>query len=188
MKLSILVASLHNRSMLLKRLKGILERQLAGNEDVVELIVVQDDGTATIGEKRNILLSKSQGDYVCFIDDDDLVSPKYVALILEALSVKPDCVGMEGIIYESNIVVKKFYHSIKYRQWTSDGKAYFRNPNHLNPVRSDIAKEVGFPKINKGEDRFYSEHILSELHKEVVIPVPIYYYFPGCSFTQPVNY
>jgi len=40
----------------------------------------------TIGAKRNQLLHRAKGDYVAFVDDDDLVSSDYVNKVLSAVS------------------------------------------------------------------------------------------------------
>ena len=59
-KFSILVCSVEKRKHFLDRLKSILEPQLT---DEVELLVDLDSGQKTIGQKRNDLLEKAQGDY-----------------------------------------------------------------------------------------------------------------------------
>jgi glycosyltransferase involved in cell wall biosynthesis len=174
-KLSILICSLEKRIISLKRLLNVLDKQKT-NE--VEILINVDKGEKTVGTKRNELINKAVGDYICFIDDDDLVSDNYVNKILNAIIKNPDCVGIEGNYYtngSSNI--KKLFHSLRYKTWTSDGINYYRYPNHLNPVKREYAIKVGFKDINAGEDGDYSDRLLPFLKKEEYIQGPIYYYY-----------
>ena len=75
------------------------------------------------------------------------------------------------------------YHSLKYKMWWDEedvdrqGKRrYFRNPNHLNPVKKIFALATRFPETNCGEDHDYSKRLLPLLNTEVNIEKPIYYY------------
>ena len=53
---------------------------------------------------------------------------------------------------------------------------YYRNPNHLNPVKIEIAKKVMFPEVNFREDYDYSMRMLPHLKTEEYITGPIYTY------------
>ena len=179
-KLSILVCSLNKRKQYLDRLQKILEPQL--NNDV-EVLVSIDDGELSIGSKRNILICNSNGEYITFVDDDDIVSDKYVELILKAIENKPDVIGIHLLHYEDDIHKGFTYHSLKYDHWWDeqnnkypDKRNYYRNPNHLNPVRKEYALRTMFPDINMGEDKSYSMRLLPYLNSEEYIESPIYTY------------
>jgi len=172
MKLSILVPTLEQRVRFMERLMGILQPQLTPE---VEVVAEKDSGEAHIGTKRNRLLARAAGDYVCFVDDDDRVSSDYVPRILEAVRADPDCVGIEGI-YTCERIPKKFFCSLKYRDWFEKDNQYFRSPNHLNPVRRTIALAAGFPEISWGEDVAFSKKILPHLKTEVYLGNPVYFY------------
>jgi hypothetical protein len=170
---SILICSLEKRANSLKRLMDVLIPQL---NDEVEVLVEIDNGQKTIGKKRNNLLEKSIGTFLAYIDDDDVPSVDYVSKILNALKEEPDCCGIEGIITTNGINPKKFIHSIKYTTWFQKDNIYYRCPNHINPIRRDLAIQIKFPEINKSEDRGFSLGILHLLKKEVYISGPIYNY------------
>jgi len=174
-KLSILICGLKERKELLLHLGNQLKMQ--GNSDV-EILANIDDGAIPIGKKRNDLLNNSRGEYVCFVDDDDVISPFYVSKILEAIESKPDCVGLEGIIIQKNIGPRKFIHSIQYDDWFEENDIYYRCPNHLNPIKRDIACFVGFPDISYHEDVDFSKRVKEHLKTEVYIKEPIYFYYP----------
>lgn len=172
-KLSILICSLGSRVDKLQRLLNVLQPQ-AHND--VEIIVKTDEGQIPIGRKRNLLLDEAQGEYVCFVDDDDLVSEDYVSKILSAIETKPDCCGLQGIITFQGSSPRMFIHSLKYKEWFEQNKIYYRCPNHLNPVKRELALQVKFPESNFGEDRDYSTRLLPLLKEERFIPGVIYHY------------
>jgi glycosyltransferase involved in cell wall biosynthesis len=172
-KLSILICSLSSRADKLQRLMTVLEPQL--NEHT-ELLIKTDNGEIPIGKKRNILLDESTGDYVAFVDDDDLVSDDYVRKILDAIQTNPDCCGMQGVITFQGRNPRMFIHSLKYKEWFEKNNVYYRCPNHLNPVKRSIALQVKFPETNFGEDRDFSTRLYPLLKEERFISGVIYHY------------
>jgi glycosyltransferase involved in cell wall biosynthesis len=177
MKLSILICSLTERAHQLPGLLETLDEQIMFPEDV-EVLVELDNRERTTGAKRNTLLDKAKGDYVCFVDDDDMVCDRYVDWILTAIESKPDVVGMIGQLRHAGDTIGTFIHSIRYTDWVNDEahRLYTRCPNHLNPVRRDLACAARFPDVTRFEDRAYSEALRGKLLKEVMIELPIYFY------------
>jgi glycosyltransferase involved in cell wall biosynthesis len=151
----------------------------------IEVLVDADEGSITVGTKRNRMLEKAKNDYVCFLDDDDLISRDYVAKVMGALATRPDCVGLEGIYTRSGQDPRLFKHSIKFTSWYEDNGVYFRNPNHLNPIRRDLASVARFPDLVRGEDHAYSQRVQPLLKTEVYIEGPIYHYLSGDSSIVP---
>ena len=70
-KLSILTVTLKQRMPVFENLARVLKTQANSS---VEMLAVCDSGEKTIGAKRNELLEAAKGDYVVFVDDDDMVS------------------------------------------------------------------------------------------------------------------
>ena len=179
--LSILICSLKDRKFYLERLLDKLNPQLNDN---VEVIVESDNGEMTIGEKRNTLVEKSSGEYICFIDDDDLVSDDYVELILSSIQNKPDVVGFKLDYFVDGVLTGVAEHTIKNNEWktlNSNSSPYrylfLRNPNHLNPIKREIALKIPYQKINHGEDRIFSSQVYELLKSENYIDKAIYYYY-----------
>jgi glycosyltransferase involved in cell wall biosynthesis len=145
-------------------------------EALKHIIIEKDAGQMPIGEKRNLLLDRAEGEYIAYVDDDDLISEDYVKSILDAMADKPDCVGMEGLLVASNAQLL-FKHSIQFAGWYQAGDVYYRTPNHLNPIRAELARLVGFDASSShGEDEDYSKEIRQYLRTEKYIDHPIYYY------------
>lgn len=180
MKLSILIPTLLSRVTYSNSLWEKLREQCEKAKAKIEIIDCQDDGERTIGLKRNALLETATGDYICFIDDDDMISANYIELLMKAAKSDCDCSSLKGIITFNGTRPEIFEHSLKYKDWktTNNEIKYERYPNHLNMIRSSIAKQFKFPETNHGEDHDWS----TQLHKsgllktEYYIPDILYYY------------
>lgn len=174
--LSILICHIPSRKTELDKLLNVLTPQIVRLTNDVEMII-NSDTTITVGEKRNQLIQSARGEYVSFVDDDDLVSADYVDKILNALETEPDCVGIEGLMQYKELKTEfVFKHSIQYAGWYSGPDAFYRTPNHLNPVKRSIMLQVRFPELNRGEDIRHSKLLRKYLKTEVYVEGPIYFY------------
>lgn len=175
--LSILIASIPTRIEMLAKLIANLQMQMMFAGDGYFQIIYDDDLSINIGEKRNALLNQAKGEYVVFIDDDDSISEDYLSAILESIETKPDCVGINGIITTNGHGKTKWFISKEYGQWfTGPDGIYYRTPNHISPVKRELAIQAGFPEIAFGEDAEYSRRLLPFLKTETIITQPIYHY------------
>jgi hypothetical protein len=69
---------------------------------------------------------------------------------------------------------------VQYREWFTDSAGvHYRSPNHLNPVRRELALEAGFPaKIYHGEDHEFSRRLLPLIKSETSAGSdPLYHYW-----------
>jgi glycosyltransferase involved in cell wall biosynthesis len=184
MKLSILILTMRERKESLKKLKRILDPQVKPRWKDVEVLIRLDDKDArsTVGSKRNALLAEAQGDYVCFIDDDDEISNTYVRDILEATKTGPDCCSLRGVITWDGINPEIFEHSIKYQKYKTNIDEqpikYERYPNHLNAIKRSIAIKYKFPLTNFGEDTDWATQIFNsgDIKTEATIDGIMYHY------------
>ena len=176
--LSILIPTMPKRLGLLKRLLNVLNAQ---KTDEVEILTYSDDGRITTGRKRNDLIQKAQGQYVVFVDDDDMVADTYIADILHAAKTSPDCITFRGWMTTDNRSKTEFRLSINYpyaEGWYEGKMIYFRYPNHITPIKRSIALQVPFLNVSMGEDYAWA----TELHKrklletEVHIQKELYFY------------
>lgn len=144
----------------------------------VQVIVLPNKGELTKGEYRNQLLDAAQGEYLSFVDADDRVSLDYIETLLTGISTGPDCISLRGEFIHNGTPSGLFEHSMKYSKWeTTDGPiTYLRMPNHLNCIKSSIAKQIRFPHINHGEDHEYSKLLLPLLKTEYYTDKILYHY------------
>jgi glycosyltransferase involved in cell wall biosynthesis len=65
-----------------------------GQGKAVEILVLLDNRSKSISEKRNDLLQMARGKYIAFLDDDDAVSKDYMSKILTAIDENDvDCIS-----------------------------------------------------------------------------------------------
>jgi glycosyltransferase involved in cell wall biosynthesis len=173
-RLSILICTMPNRSAMLQRLLDVLKPQLT---DDVELNIDCTEDIA-IGQKRQDILESAKGEYVAFVDDDDLVSSDYVQQIIQAVTTQPDCVGIRGVIMHFGNWPRLFTHSLECGAWVDTGDEYFRTPNHLNPIKRELALDCGGFSLgmNFGEDLDFSKRVHPFLLSEVMVDSVLYYY------------
>lgn len=192
LKLSILIPSLSKRQIMLDHLISDIWHNMnkigwQNNVDY-EIRIDLDHGEELIGTKRNYLLGQSKGQYLMFIDDDDMITEHTFPTIKEGIEKGVDCVSLRGLITIDDGKAEVFEHSIKYKEWKTNsdeetkltGIRYLRNPNHLNCIKSSIAKQFQFPNKNFSEDHDWSKLINSsgllktEFYHEKIIYLYIY--------------
>lgn len=139
-------------------------------------ILVDSSMDYNIGVKRNKLLERSKGKYIVFVDDDDEVAPNYLKQICLATLHNPDCIGINGRISTDGVNQRQWRISKEYGSWYERNGVYYRTPNHISPVRRELALQAGFPEIAFGEDHGYSMRLLPLLKSEVIIPGNLYFY------------
>ena len=170
-KLSILIATMPSRQLKFENLLYILEEQCGDVE-----IISDGEMGYNIGAKRNLLVKRALGEYIVFVDDDDFVSDDYIEKILAATESKPDCIGISGTIKINGGAEQQWHISKDYGSWYENSCIYYRTPNHISPVRRELALQVGFKEISFGEDYDYSKRLLPLLKTEVKVPGNIYLY------------
>lgn len=191
--LSILICSVTSRDKLLSRLLLLLNRQINDlpNHGArrVEVLIDCDGGAAPgeggrpIGEKRQTLLRRALGEYIAFIDDDDVVAYNYVPRVLEAIDVftagagaPPDAVSF---------FLRRFDgmqdRSGELYQVTGEATMHIGNArplNHLSPVRRALALRAGFDAEKSfSEDSHYSRRLAPLVTTQAVIVPPEMYFY-----------
>lgn len=178
MKLSILILSIKDRAELLKRIISELEIQieLYNLKDSIEIITEIDNREKTIGEKRNLAKSKAKGEYICFIDDDDMVSRDYLKLIFEKINNDYDI-----ITFYVDYIRDGKRDSVICPSPTLDGikvgeVLYWNNMLHLCPHKKELSDKLIFFHRNTWEDLEYSRDLSKLNLKEFRIEDVIYFY------------
>lgn len=175
MKWSILILTMAERRDLLYRLQQCLYPQIENYKDIEILVRVFRCGT--IGENRQALLNQAQGEYVCFIDDDDMVPAKYVEKIYPLLD-GVDYIGFSVHTFRDGTFYASAYHSLKHGRWSNE-KAYAeRDISHLNPIRRELALQAPM-EGGAGEDRRWADRLrdLNIVRTQHYIPEVMYFYY-----------
>jgi cellulose synthase/poly-beta-1,6-N-acetylglucosamine synthase-like glycosyltransferase len=179
--LTICICSIFTRQNYLDRLLAVLRPQLSQR---VELLLACDAGQAAIGEKRQRLLEQARGEFVVFIDDDDLISPDYVRQILGAIYRNP---AADAITYRSKRYCDGVYEAdciYSLRNASNEGfvtidgfKTYTRWPYHVTPLRRALALKVGFCRLDFLEDTIFATALRPLLKSEEFIEEYLYFYW-----------
>jgi len=179
-KLSILVCTMNQRADLFKRMDRKIRMQLTSD---VEYLIECDNGELTVGTKREILKHKAKGEYIAYVDDDDVISRYYVRNILEAINNKyqyqPDSIGIRGFQTTDLRDFKYFECSSlhKGKKWSTVHNGIVLKPtNHINPIKREIALKCPFPDLYYGEDKFYSEALKPLIISEIMADGWLYWY------------
>lgn len=181
MKLSILIPTLPKRKEFYNRIAGQLLEQFKSFSQLGDYsteVISNDETDISIGVKRNKLMAQATGEYICFIDDDDRIAYNYIQLVMEGIATNPDCCSLNGIITTDGKDPKPFKHSIEYAEMYERDGMYYRPVNHLNVVRSSIAKQMVFPDWQRSEDSNYCFQLRDSglLKVEYKIDPVLYYY------------
>lgn len=184
MILSILIPTVPQRANLFLELHTEIMNQLelCNAFGLVELVT--DDspvGSKTTGQKRNELIDKAQGEYVWFIDDDDMIMPNAIKNILTALEQKPDALAINGIMTTNGKDRRIWYISKDndyFTDYSSGQEIYYRSTNHITPIKKEIAKTIKFEDKSNFEDYAYCMELkkFNLIKTEVKIEEPVYHY------------
>lgn len=187
MDLSILIATMSKRHNIIHQILNEVKRQLQTVKFTWEILVDCDDGEKTLGQKRNDLVKAARGEYILFLDDDDALHPEFFKTYEPMFLDRTYDIGeLYGLRYDRNVVDRPVHYSIgyaKYVIWYNDEIIYIRSPCHLTPMRTSIARTIGWIYVTEGEDREFSKRLskflkVSRPLKEFPLPdtTPLYHY------------
>lgn len=179
--LSVLVCSIHTRY---RNFGLAIQDQLFTqyralrpyDRERVEIMVLTDTKSLTIGHKRNALVAAATGRYVQFIDDDDRIADDMLAQVLAATDSQADVIAFQASVTINGGPPRLCRYSLTYGQDYNTDDEYWRIPNHLCAVKRVLAQATQWGDINYGEDRDYSTRLLPLLHSEHQIDRVLYYY------------
>ncbi len=184
MILSILIPSIPSRRTQLVSLTNELYRQITNLQTVhpslpgVELVLDDSkrftEGGLSIGEKRNALLQRATGDYVCFLDDDDTPAANYIDQLVRMCMEGNDVVTFRCFIKNDHywsLIDMQLSHPTN--EEVHPNAVIKRTPWHVCPVKRSIAQSVSFASLNHNEDWTWMEQVLpllkTESHTDMIL-------------------
>lgn len=187
-KLEILILTMPTRVKYLARILDCLEPQLTPEVKITARVC---DLNLTLGENREVMRQRATGEYICFVDDDDVVAADYVKTILPLLD-GVDIIGFECQLYvDGELDTKRDFHTITAGTWYNTPTAYYRDISHLSPIRREIAlaspMEGGHGEDGRWADRMRALKVIQTEH--YIDKIMYYYLFrngknrgPECPF------
>jgi len=148
-------------------------RKITG--EYVEIIICTDNKQMRVGSKRNLLLGLASGDYISFIDDDDIVTQTYVKYLLAGMETKKDVILFDVEISINGERYKKVYYDVNFHIDSNFPNCYKRIPNHIMCWKKKIIT-AKFPPINRGEDAQWSKKMKDKIKSQAKIQKTLYYY------------
>jgi glycosyltransferase involved in cell wall biosynthesis len=208
MKLSILIPTLPQHAPHLAKVMQQVREQLGvqtGARDLrkpgytlhwdvfgdVEVITCLDNKRLKVGHKRNILKVNATGQYMAYIDDDDVIATDYFARLLPHCNGANDLVTFRAVMhYNGKPFVNVDYDLKHLTDHDVPGKSYKpvnghrrvelgwanRVPNHLMVWRTSIARNVDFPNINFGEDGIWAQKMRRKVKTVQKLENVLYHY------------
>lgn len=176
MKWSILILTMQERTPLLSRLLGCLSPQVEKFPDV-EIVTKTSSHVRSVADQRQEMLDHAKGEYVNFIDDDDLVAHNYVDSIYPLLD-GVDYIGFPVNIYCNGVFFGVSYHSLAHKEWKAHQSCWFRDISHLNPIRRELALKAKM-EGGYGEDYRWANELrrLGVVKTSHYVPEAMYYYY-----------
>jgi hypothetical protein len=148
---TVLVATIPGREQKLQSLLTSIREKVSriAPEIRLEICLDFDNRESSIGDKRQRLLHRAAGKYLCFIDDDDDITDAYVEDVRAMMQGNFQTMRLRG-----KMIDYEFVHStsVKLSDPMATKDTFQRPPNHLNPMLADIAKLIPFKSATYGED------------------------------------
>lgn len=168
--LSIVMITVPQRLKEFKALRNKVELQIAYCKEIhpnlgdVEICTVLTkkvvDGGPSIGEKRTRGIVRSQGKYICWLDDDDDIAPNYVETLLRLAMADADV-----LTFNSLTVFNDYWALVQMNlDFTEDEQMFpgivHRRPYHVCGWKLEKVKDLIFPSVNVDEDTSFVKDAL----------------------------
>lgn len=157
----------------------------------IEVLALVDNKKRTIGGKRNSLLGISRGEFVSFVDDDDLISKNYVSKIYDVILSNPevDLVTFNMIrrTIGGDLLLCKHDHKIKPPGEIIEG-VWHGIPSHMMIWKNSIASSELFPNKNFGEDFEWMSSVSCKVKNYINIDEVLYSYEFGRTSIPDIVY
>ena len=135
-----------------------VKKNLFHNSDNVHIIQTDIPG---VSNARNLGIEAAKGEYLTFVDDDDVVSPTYLACLLDVSS--PTCIGcansyafFNDISEKKTNFMSKAYEACKGNPFSLYAYRKFLSPPVIKMIHKDIIGKARFPlNIRKSEDSVF---------------------------------
>lgn len=177
-KWSILICTIGQRNIRFLELLDSLMKQVRPYKGEIEVLAYWNNGEKPLAQIRQDLVEAAKGEYISFIDDDDVIPDYYCDEVMKALRRKPDYVGWQMQAYHNGDPLKPTFHSIKYDKWFEDDKGFYRNISHLNPIKRNKALKVSFTyEEGSPEDYSWAKQVAPYINTEVYIDKLMYHYY-----------
>lgn len=181
--LSVLMCTTPDRNGMFTTLYNEVQRQISYMDTfhptlgVIQVLVDDSkkflDGGLSIGKKREALLKRADGKYICYLDSDESISPNYVETIVRLCQDDKDVCTFRAIAKNVNfwsLIDMSIFHP---NMEANPNYVTLRGVWHVCAIRRNIAQRFDFVDDSYGEDAKWLElvtpHITSEAKTNAIL-------------------
>jgi hypothetical protein len=185
--LSIICSSFRNQFLDVRLQEQVRKQPYQGQ---VELLILNDNDWASIGRKHQRLVEMARGEFIMRVDDDDIVSPRMLPMVLDRLKPGTVSVGLNVLMLsadspETLCRLTPWYfmgRPDKLEAFWSDGDQH-RVWHHICPTRRELFEGVEWDNSSWGEDDFLARQIIPKISALGATETPylnesLYFAFP----------
>lgn len=160
-----------------------LSRQCSLFPGKTEVLHYLDSGEATSGKKRNTLMDHASGQYVAFVDDDDVISGDYVSEIVNGCRSGKDVVTFRLDMVKNGKPAKEVW---QFGLWDQERHRGRMTANHLCAWKRPIADSVAWcEELGYADDQLWYQPLFysGKAKTEHRISKVLYHYIYNDSVT-----
>lgn len=143
-------------------------------------VIHKNNGGA--GQSRNVGLNIAHGDFICFVDSDDYMSPHMYKIMLEYLRNDVDIVECDYVLVDNDqadfcdeVISNKVFNT-KEALIENINDHWFRQLIWNKMYKREVIKNVRFPEGKKIDDDFFTYKVIGKAKKLVHIDAKLYAY------------
>lgn len=142
-KWCIMIPTVVDRGEKFQRLVDTLAPQVAKYKGDIQVTVFWNNYERELSQLRQLMIETATGDYINFIDDDDLVSDDYCDTIYPLLD-GVDYIGFMVAFYQKGQKMRPVSHSLANKGWYDDDSGFYRRATLINPTKRELMLMAGF--------------------------------------------
>ena len=153
-------------------LNGILDSRVK--------VLSQDNSGAA--EARNAGLKKAKGDYVCFVDSDDMIDDHYVEVLFETAQQSSADIVCTDYTYMTNTRPKSTNRTSDFKCISEDEAVRqllterISSAPHSKLFKYKVIKDVSFPRLTIAEDLLFNYWSIQKAKTIAISHCALYYY------------